>query len=143
MNIFYSKAKHGFYRSDFHDDLPDDAVEITAALHRELLDGQATGKMIAAGANGWPKLVDPPTPEAVVPTRITRFQARAALLQAGLLADVEAAVAASDNPLIQLAWADSIEFPRSSPTIAALAETLGLTGSEIDALFVAGAAISA
>ena len=74
---------------------------------------------------------------------VTRFQARAALHQAGLLADVEAAVAASDDPTVKLAWAESIEFPRGSPTIAALAVAIGLTDAEVDALFIAAAAIQA
>lgn len=73
---------------------------------------------------------------------ITRFQARAALLAAGLLDQVEAAVAASDAQ-VQLAWAESIEFPRLSPTIAALAAVMGLTDEQLDELFGAALEMSA
>lgn len=64
----------------------------------------------------------------------SRFQARAALLSAGLLATVEAAVAQADA-FVQIAWADAVEFRRNSPTIAALQSAVGLTDAQIDDLF--------
>lgn len=73
---------------------------------------------------------------------VSRFQARAALLAAGLLPQVEAAVAAAD-PVTQMAWADAIEFRRNSPTIAALASAIGLTDTQLDDLFTAAAQIQA
>lgn len=73
---------------------------------------------------------------------VSRFQARAALLGAGLLAQVEAAVAAAD-PVTQMAWADAIEFRRNSPTIAALSSAIGLTDTQLDDLFNAAAQIHA
>ncbi len=73
---------------------------------------------------------------------ITRFQARAALMAAGLLDQVEAAVAAAD-PQTRLAWAESIEFPRTSPTIAALAGVMGLTDGQLDDLFRAAMQVAA
>ena len=66
--------------------------------------------------------VYPPPP---VPQVIRRFQARAALLQAGLLEQAEAAVMAADA-LTRIAWIDAVEFRRASPTIASLATVLGL-----------------
>lgn len=82
-----------------------------------------------------------PEPDPV-PETISRFQARAALMQADLLATVEAAVAEAD-PLTQLAWAEAVEWQRSSPTINALGAALGLTEAQIDDLFRAAAAIQA
>lgn len=70
-----------------------------------------------------------------IPQAISRFQARAALLDAGLLADVEIALADAD-PLTQLAWAEAIEWRRDSPTIAAIGDALGLTEEDIDDLFI-------
>lgn len=81
--------------------------------------------------------------EATVPASVTRFQARAALHLAGLLPQVEAAVAASNDMLAQLAWADALEFERASPTIAAIAAAIGLTEAQIDALFVTASQIQA
>ena len=74
---------------------------------------------------------------------VTRFQARAALMQAGLLGAVEGAVAGSSDPFIQLAWAESVEFPRASPTIAALAAAVGLSDAEVDQLFITASTITA
>lgn len=84
----------------------------------------------------------PYTPPVVVPYSVTPFQAKAALLQAGLLDTVKAAIAAA-SPIAQLAWSDATEFTRDSPTIAALSAQLGLSSAQVDALFVAAAAIEA
>ena len=51
----------------------------------------------------------PPPP--VVPSSVTPFQAKAALLQAGLLDAVLAAIAAAPR-ITQLAWAEATEFRR-------------------------------
>lgn len=78
-----------------------------------------------------------------VPQTLSRFQARAGLMQRGLLADVEALVASS-SPLAQLAWAETIEWRRDSPTLNSLAKDgLGLTDAEIDELFIEAAQIQA
>ena len=79
-----------------------------------------------------------------VPQKVTAFQAKAALLDAGLLPQVESIMAQDSTPaLAKLAWATAQVFNRSSPTVAAMASALGLTDAQIDALFVAGAAITA
>lgn len=81
-------------------------------------------------------------PPAGIPQVVTPFQAKAALLQAGLLNTVKAAIA-SAPAITQLAWSDATEFTRDSPTIATMAGALGLTSAQVDALFVAAAAIQA
>lgn len=86
----------------------------------------------------------PQPPPAPKPQTVTRFQARAALMQAGLLDDVEALMANPATPAIQrLAWADAQEFRRSSPTVAAMAAALGLSSAQVDALFEQAAGIEA
>jgi hypothetical protein len=82
----------------------------------------------------------PPPPE--IPFSVTPFQAKAALLGAGLLPAVEAAIAAA-SPIAQLAWLDATAFTRDSPTIAALSAQLGLTPAQVDALFTVAATIEA
>jgi hypothetical protein len=74
--------------------------------------------------------------------KVSRMQARIALLQAGLLDDVEAAVAAGPRAM-QIAWADASEFHRTSPTITALASALSLTDEAVDGLFAAATTITA
>ena len=82
-------------------------------------------------------------PSEFVPNDVSRFQARAALHIAGLLDDVEAAVAAAPDPLVRIAWADAQSFERSSPTIATLAAAIGLSDTQVDDLFIAAAKIRA
>lgn len=82
-------------------------------------------------------------PVPTVPAAATRFQARAALLAAGLLDPVEAMVAASADPLLKLAWADALQFERHSPTVLALAGQLGLSDGAVDELFHLAATITA
>lgn len=72
----------------------------------------------------------------------SRFQAKAALAAAGLLAAAETAVAAAD-PVAQLAWAEAVEFRRTSPTIVALSVAIGLTEAQVDDLFRAAMLIEA
>ena len=66
--------------------------------------------------------------------KVTRYQAKAALLAAGLLSDIEAAVAVSDDPLLMLAWADA-SFERLSPFAGQMMMLAGMTGDELDSLF--------
>lgn len=61
--MFYSKQACGFYDTAIHgDNIPSDAVEITAEEHQALIDGQSQGKVIVADENGRPILQDPPPP---------------------------------------------------------------------------------
>jgi hypothetical protein len=84
-----------------------------------------------------------PAPEPPVPEIVSRFQARAALMIAGKLADAEAAVAASGDPLTQLAWAEAVEWKRTSPALNALAGAIGMTQADVDELFRTAASIEA
>lgn len=61
MAIFTSKSTQGFYDSDIHSVMPDDAVEITREEHRALLAGQSEGRIIY-WSEDVPGLVDRPGP---------------------------------------------------------------------------------
>jgi hypothetical protein len=64
--MHYAKSTGGFYAAEIHgENIPGDAVEITAEQHAALLEGQASGKIIASDSDGNPVLNDPqePTPE--------------------------------------------------------------------------------
>jgi hypothetical protein len=57
--MYYSKQTNGFYDRSIHgDNIPHDAVEITAEEHCALLVGQSAGQLIVADENGRPILVD-------------------------------------------------------------------------------------
>lgn len=112
-------------------------------------DDSQTAGLFAAAAEGAAAYVDPgpADPSGVLAAwrasaKVSRFQARAALHLAGLLPAVEAAIAQAD-PVAQIAWADAVEFRRSSPTIAALATALGLSDEQVDGLFQSAAEIVA
>jgi hypothetical protein len=86
----------------------------------------------------------PPTPQPV-PETVTARQARLALLRAGLLDSVDAALAALPDPqerrAAQIEWEYATEIRRDSPLIAALAPLLGLTDEQVDDLFRAAAGL--
>lgn len=79
-------------------------------------------------------------PVAVGVQAVSRVSLLAALMDAGLLGDVQMALEDA-GPLAQLAWAEASEFRRNSYTIIALALGLGLTDEQVDALFSAAAQI--
>ena len=141
--IYFSSATGGFYDSNIHGaNIPAGAVEITNAQRLALLASQSQGKEIKADGSGRPVAADRAPLPPRVPYTVTPFQAKAAIYAAGLLPAVEAAIAAAPK-VAQLAWSDATEFTRDSPTIAALSAQLGLSSAQVDALFIAAAAIEA
>lgn len=70
-----------------------------------------------------------------VPQVVTIRQARLALLQAGLLDDIDAAIAASEDRALQIEWEFVTEFRRDWPALIAMQPALGLTDQQIDDLF--------
>lgn len=85
----------------------------------------------------------PPEPAPpYVPASVTMRQARLALLGAGLLDDVEAAIAALPSPQKEAAkieWEYSQEVQRHNGFVSVLAPLLGLTEAQTDALFIGAA----
>ena len=78
--MLYSKSTGGFYDREIHgDNIPADAVEITAEEHAALLEGQSQGKRIQADENGYPFLADPPAPTEEELQVIRNQEARAYL----------------------------------------------------------------
>lgn len=124
--------------------------EARDVLSYEAEDGRIV--VVDAGRPGWAEAVAagpadyvaPPEPDPLEIERagmkVSRFQALAAMMDAGLLADVNAALEAA-GPLAQLAWAEAAEFRRTSPMIAAMATGLGLKDEALDDLFRAAAQI--
>ena len=88
------------------------------------------------------EFVPPPPPPVPVPEQVSRFQAKAALDAAGMLAACDAAVAGADA-LTRLAWAEALHFRRDSPAIAAMSAAVGLSSEQVDELFIAAATIAA
>lgn len=85
-----------------------------------------------------------------VPSKVTRRQARQALLLAGLLDDIPVAIAALDDGtpegnqtmrLAQIEWEDSLEFERARPLVVEIGQAIGLNSEQLDALFVTAAGL--
>ena len=85
------------------------------------------------------------TPVLPVPAEITRRQARLALLFAGKLDAVDAAIASIADPMAravaQIEWNEALTIDRASPLITELAPALGLSEADIDNLFIQGAGL--
>ena len=82
--------------------------------------------------------VVPPNPPAVPPS-VTMRQARLALLGAGLLARVDAAINALPSPQKEAArieWEYATEVQRSSGLVPMMGAALGLDDAALDALFI-------
>jgi len=101
------------------------------------MDTSLIGRTYSAGT--WSAA---PTPGA--PTEVTMRQARLALLGAGHLSAVEAAINALAEPaktVARIEWDYSNTLQRANPLVAQLATALGLTSEQVDALFTAAAAL--
>lgn len=79
-------------------------------------------------------------PVVSVPDAISMRQARLALLQADLLSAVDAAVDSLDTAA-RIEWEYATEVRRDSVLVAMLAPALGLDDKQVDALFIAAAAL--
>ncbi|MYM37270.1 hypothetical protein GTP38_23365 [Duganella sp. FT94W] len=82
---------------------------------------------------------------ARVPQKVTRRQARQALLLAGLLDAVQPAIDAISDPvrrrLAQIEWDDSLEFDRHHPLVKSIGVALVLDDVALDTLFLQAAAL--
>lgn len=72
---------------------------------------------------------------------VTRRQMLTALHRVGLLATIKGAVAASGDIELQIAFDESQEFQRNNPFLANMAQALGKTDAEIDAVFALAATL--
>jgi hypothetical protein len=83
----------------------------------------------------------PPTP---IPSSVTRFQALATLAAGGWLDVVHTYFDALPRSNVQrLAFENAGDWERTSPTVNALAQMLGLSDSQVDDLFIAASQVSA
>ena len=85
-----------------------------------------------------------PAPEVIVPQRITARQARLALLQAGLLDEVDGIIEALPPAVrakVRIEWDHAAHVERASAVTQTVAVALSLTPNDVDALFVAAAGL--
>lgn len=82
----------------------------------------------------------PPTPAPIVPKEVTMRQAELALLDAGLLDDIEDFILTL-NREAQITWRRSSVVQRTNPLIAVVANAKGMTKAQIDQLFIRAAGL--
>jgi hypothetical protein len=73
---------------------------------------------------------------------VTPRQARLALLGAGQLANIEAAITALEEPTksaVEIEWEYAVQIERTSPWVQAMTAALGMTDEQTDQLFEAAA----
>lgn len=115
---------------ELHDD--GDGSGPYIARWRDPREAPAAAEIEAA----WPEVQAAQARAALQP--LTPRQMRLALLHAGLLDAVEAAVAAGSRELA-IWWEFSLACERGNPRVAQLAADLGLSPEQVDAIWVTGA----
>jgi hypothetical protein len=77
---------------------------------------------------------------ASIPQSVTRAQAKLALLQSGLLSQVQPAIDgiadATQRMAAQIEWDDRLTFERGNGALVNMATMLGMTPTQIDDLFI-------
>ncbi|WP_430229934.1 hypothetical protein [Nitrosomonas communis] len=82
---------------------------------------------------------DIPNQPITVPQEVQAHQARIALFEAGLLDEVNAYIASSNDDELKIRWEYGGKLLRNSQYVAAVAVALGLTDEQLDELFIRAA----
>lgn len=99
----------------------------------------AIGDLWDGSGFSWPAAAPVP-----VPASVTMRQAKLALRRAGVLATVDAIIAAlpgEDGDDARIEWQYGKDVNRDSPLVMGLMPALGMTPAQIDALFIAAATL--
>jgi len=124
--------------SCFFSHYPDEEMSFTASP----TDGEAYGRDIFARASAgeFGKVAAYVAPHVVIPKSVEMRQARRALNAAGLLANIEAAIAAMpglQGKDAQIEWEFSRTLQRDHPLTVAMVTQFGLSDAQLDTLFTA------
>lgn len=111
-----------------------------------LVDEIPDGYVVCPDHVGMDMAIDAPAPVpvVVVPDKVTMRQARLALLGAGLLANVNAAINAMTGQAgdaARIEWEYALSVDRNSTLVAGMAAALSLTTEQLDTLFTAAATL--
>ena len=142
------------FPADFADDFEDYApVQPVAAPEHDATTHKAVRAATSEQAGQWRQAweVVALTPEemesarrVLVPPAVTMRQARLALLGAGLLSSVDAAIDSLPSPQKEAArieWEYATEVQRSSGLVPMMGVALGLDDAALDTLFIEAAAL--
>lgn len=142
-NFKFSESSGTFYPDDvFYTNAPSDLVDVVPGEYEKCMARNANQCFRHIG-NGVFEVFDMPPAPPVIPQKVTKFQAKAALHMAGLLETVEAAIQSEQTDfLTKLAWNEVNSFERQSSMVLNLAAVLNLSEEQLDQLFVTAAAIN-
>lgn len=129
----------------------DEAGNLTGGFDQDLLPEHEGNHFEVESISGWPayrmnadrdglELAPTGTSQTFIPAQVTMRQARLALLGAGLLASVDAAINALPSPAKEAArieWDYSSAVERNRGLVLQLGGALGLSSAQLDALFIA------
>ena len=108
-------------------------------------DGISRMSMLASAVPDGVEILPYVPPPAVIPASVTMRQARLVLLDAGLLDDIDIAIAAILDPIqkrkAQIEWEFSNEVQRYNGVVSYLGPALGLSELQIDQLFINAATL--
>jgi hypothetical protein len=128
---YYATARDDWFRSTEDDGTGECWFGVGSNVYPTMQDWLAQGNIIT-----------PYVVPSTIPTSVTRYQARAALLGAGLLDVVNTYFESlPDTSLDKMAWNEAPTVQRNSAAFIVGATTLGLSSTQIDQLFVTAAAI--
>jgi len=105
-----------------------------------VLDNGSVESMLASLVPEGEQILPYIAPPIPVPSQVTMRQARLALLGAGLLSQVNAAIASLPSPdkeAAEIEWEYAAVVQRNSGLVPAMAQALGMTNAQLDALFIA------
>lgn len=108
---------------------PDDSEPLGVEIYNQAINGEF----------GAVEEYVPTQPVISIPSFVTMRQARLALLQQGLLSQVQIAIDSLPSPqkeAAQIEWDYSSEVHRNKPFVQLLSAALGLTEEQLDDLFV-------
>jgi hypothetical protein len=146
---YFSPSTRGFYRTDIHgDNIPPDAVPVSAEHHALLIAAQGAGQVIVPGPDGSPIAQDPPAPAPRPPIRrigALAFRrrltpARRATITLAASTAMEGGDASLQVWLDDLAASSIVELDDAETVagIAALLDATVITEAERDALLADG-----
>lgn len=110
---------------------------------RTLDDGGTESRLASALPAGETVLPADPLP-ILIPQSVTMRQARLALMQSNLLAQVDVIIAAMTSPqkeAAQIEWQYSSEVHRHKALVLSLGPALGLNDAQLDQLFITAATL--
>jgi hypothetical protein len=113
MTIKFSKSTKSFYETDFGGNIPDDAVDVPAETHSEMLAWREKGKNIEGDERGFPMPVDLPSPsfEQVAAQKKAFLQKYMdAQAQARNYDDIATAITYADEPAVPRFQAEGQTF---------------------------------